>query len=39
MAGKLPLDKLVSARYPLRRVNNAIKDTLEGKIIRGVITF
>jgi S-(hydroxymethyl)glutathione dehydrogenase/alcohol dehydrogenase len=39
MAGKLPLDKLVSARYPLAEINNAIEDTLDGKIIRGVITF
>ncbi len=39
MAGKLPLDKLVSARYPLRRINDAIQDALDGKIIRGVITF
>ncbi len=39
MAGKLPLDKLVSARYSLDQINDAIKDTLEGKIIRGVITF
>jgi S-(hydroxymethyl)glutathione dehydrogenase/alcohol dehydrogenase len=39
MAGKLPLDKLVTARYPLKRINDAIRDTLEGKIIRGVITF
>ena len=39
MAGKLPLDKLVSAHYPLKRINDAIQDTIEGKIIRGVITF
>ena len=39
MAGKLPLDKLVSAHYPLERINDAIKDTLERKVIRGVITF
>jgi S-(hydroxymethyl)glutathione dehydrogenase/alcohol dehydrogenase len=39
MAGKLPLDKLVSARYPLQKINNAIEDTLEGRIMRGVITF
>ena len=39
MAGKLPLDKLVSARYPLNRINDAIEHTLEGKILRGVITF
>jgi Zn-dependent alcohol dehydrogenase len=39
MAGKLPLDKLVSAHYPLERINDAIKDTLERKVIRGVITY
>lgn len=39
MAGKLPLDKLVSAHYTLEQVNEAVKDTLEGKIVRGVITF
>lgn len=39
MAGKLPLDKLVSAHYPLERINDAIKDTLEGKVLRGIITF
>jgi Zn-dependent alcohol dehydrogenase len=39
MAGKLPLDKLVSARYSLDRINEAVQDTLNGKIIRGVITF
>ena len=39
MAGKLPLDKLVSGRYLLRRINDAIQDALDGKIIRGVITF
>lgn len=39
MDGKLPLDRLVSARYPLDQVNEAVKDTLDGKIIRGVVTF
>jgi len=39
MAGKLPLDKLVSAHYSLDRINDAIKDTLEGKVLRGIITF
>jgi S-(hydroxymethyl)glutathione dehydrogenase/alcohol dehydrogenase len=39
MAGKLPLDKLVSERYPLDRINEAVKDALDGKIVRGVITF
>jgi Zn-dependent alcohol dehydrogenase len=39
MAGKLPLDKLVTARYSLDQINDAIRDTLEGKITRGVIIF
>lgn len=39
MAGKLPLEKLVSAHYTLDQINDAIQDTLDGKIIRGVITF
>ena len=39
MAGKLPLDKLISAQYPLERINDAINDTLNGNIVRGVITF
>lgn len=39
MQGKLPLDKMISARYTLRQINKAISDTLEGKIMRGVITF
>lgn len=39
MAGKLPLDKLVTARYPLDKINDAIKDTFDGKVMRGVITF
>lgn len=39
MAGKLPLEKLISAHYPLEQINKAIKDTVEGRIIRGVITF
>jgi S-(hydroxymethyl)glutathione dehydrogenase/alcohol dehydrogenase len=39
MAGKLPLDRLISARYSLNQINKAIKDTIDGKIMRGVITF
>ena len=39
MAGRLPLDKLISARYPLGQINKAIKDTIDGKIMRGIITF
>jgi Zn-dependent alcohol dehydrogenase len=39
MAGKLPLDRLVSAHYSLDQINEAIQDTMDGKIVRGVITF
>ncbi len=39
MSGRLPLDKLISAHYPLAQINKAIKDTIDGKIMRGVITF
>ena len=39
MAGKLPLDKLISAHYTLNQINKAIKDALDGKIMRGVIAF
>lgn len=38
-AGKLPLDKLVSARYPFEQINTAIKDALDGKVMRAVIKF
>jgi len=39
MEGKLPLDRLVSARYSLEQINEAVKDTLDGKVMRGVITL
>jgi len=39
MAGKLPIDKLVSARYPLDKINDAVQDTFTGKVLRAVITF
>jgi Zn-dependent alcohol dehydrogenase len=39
MAGKLPLDKMISAHYPLEQINKAIKATIDGKIMRGVITY
>lgn len=39
MSGILPLDKLVTARYPLDRINEAVEDALEGKVIRAVLTF
>jgi Zn-dependent alcohol dehydrogenase len=39
MAGLLPLDKLVSARYSLEQINDAVNDTLQGSIMRGVVVF
>ena len=37
--GKLPLEKLVSHRYPLEDINEAYADMLSGKSRRGVIVF
>ncbi|HRK20357.1 MAG TPA: Zn-dependent alcohol dehydrogenase [Fimbriimonadaceae bacterium] len=37
--GKLPLEKLISHRYPLQEINIAYADMLEGKSRRGVIAF
>ncbi len=39
MTGALPIDRLVSARYTLEQINDAVRDTLDGKIMRGVVTF
>lgn len=39
MTGKLPLDRMVSARYPLSRINEAYDTMLAGATARGVITF
>ncbi len=39
MAGKLRLGKLVSTGYSLDQINDAIRDTLEGKTVRGIIKF
>ena len=39
MAGKLPVDKLVSKKYPLDKINESIQDTLDGKVLRAVISF
>ncbi|MCV0397586.1 MAG: zinc-binding dehydrogenase [Rhizobiaceae bacterium] len=38
-AGRLKLDELVSARYPLDRINEAIAAVNEGKALRNVIVF
>jgi S-(hydroxymethyl)glutathione dehydrogenase/alcohol dehydrogenase len=37
--GRLPLDKLLSRRYPLEQVNEAYDAMLEGKVARSVIIF
>lgn len=39
MTGKLPLDRMVSARYPLSAINEAYDTMLAGGTVRGVITF
>jgi Zn-dependent alcohol dehydrogenase len=38
-AGKLPLDKLVTARYRLEEVNQGYRDMLEARNIRGIVVF
>jgi len=38
-AGKLKLDELISGRYPLERINEAIQSTETGQVIRNVIMF
>ena len=37
--GRLPLEKLISHRYPLDRINQAYKAMLDGSSRRGVIVF
>jgi S-(hydroxymethyl)glutathione dehydrogenase / alcohol dehydrogenase len=37
--GRLKLDELVSNRYPLEKINEAIASTLEGEALRNVIVF
>lgn len=37
--GKLKLDELISGRYPLDRVNDAIESTKKGGVLRNVIMF
>jgi NDMA-dependent alcohol dehydrogenase len=36
-AGRLRLDELITRRYPLESINDAVTDLLEGRNIRGVI--
>lgn len=38
-AGKLKVDELITRTYRLDQINDAIKDMLEGKNIRGVILY
>ncbi len=38
-AGRLQLDTLITARYPLSAINEAIEHTLSGHALRNVITF
>jgi len=38
-AGILKLDELITNRYPLEQINEAIDSVLEGKALRNVITF
>ncbi|OGO30801.1 MAG: hypothetical protein A2Z29_03895 [Chloroflexi bacterium RBG_16_56_11] len=38
-AGRLKLDELITGRYPLGRINEAIKSTAKGEGLRNVIMF
>ncbi|UCC16132.1 MAG: zinc-binding dehydrogenase [Dehalococcoidales bacterium] len=38
-AGKLKLDELITNRYPLDKINDAIESTISGKPLRNVIVF
>lgn len=37
--GRLKLDELISGRYPLERINDAIADVRRGDVLRNVIVF
>jgi S-(hydroxymethyl)glutathione dehydrogenase/alcohol dehydrogenase len=39
MAGKLPLERLITRTYPLEGINEAFEDMLGGKTARGVIAL
>lgn len=39
MAGKLPIDKLVTKRYSLADINKALENLDKGKVVRAVIRF
>ena len=36
-AGRLKLDELISNRFPLEQVNEAVEDTLSGRSLRNVL--
>jgi S-(hydroxymethyl)glutathione dehydrogenase/alcohol dehydrogenase len=38
-AGRLKLDELISNRYPLSQINEAIAEVRQGRVLRNVITF
>jgi S-(hydroxymethyl)glutathione dehydrogenase/alcohol dehydrogenase len=38
-AGHLKLDELITARYPLEQINDAIDSVMKGKALRNVIVF
>jgi S-(hydroxymethyl)glutathione dehydrogenase/alcohol dehydrogenase len=37
--GRLKLDELISGRYPLARINEAVESTIKGDVLRNVIMF
>ncbi len=38
-AGRLKLDELITNRYPLEQINEAIESVERGEALRNVITF
>jgi Zn-dependent alcohol dehydrogenase len=38
-AGSLKLDELISGRYPLDKINEAVQSSEKGEVIRNVIMF
>jgi Zn-dependent alcohol dehydrogenase len=39
VSGRLPLDKLLSRRYPIEQINEAYEAMLGGEVARSVVTF
>ena len=39
MAGKLPLDQLITKRFPIEKINDAFDSLLKGGLARGLIEF